>query len=445
MKKGSFLCLLIGMWTMTQINVIGFLGISELVIYLIAPWVYVKNVALLRRDKMSTLMNLLFLTMLSCLVSGWWNQNGMIETLKGFATIYGFWACIVVLYPMLRKNPDDLKWLLLGFAISGVISIFIFQPGSAYVGAINDRLSLQESVMGYALFWTNQINTWAQLPIKMSYLSIPVAYSICVPAAMSFYALISTASGRSAFLVGMFGVVLMCLGGKSYRALSRIRKNFTLIAVVILIGGLVFAYAYKFSAKTGLLGEAAQTKYETQVESKGRGEGLLAMIMGGRLEFFIGATACLQHPLLGCGPKAEDKEGLINYFFEKYGTYEDLESLAMQEQMRIAKGQLYRNIPAHSHIIVFWLWYGIVGAILWTYILCVMLKTLKNYMTAIPQWFGYFALILPSATWAVFFSPFGDRVQKAVLVCACFIVKNVFEGRIQLPSKMIKDILKHSK
>lgn len=445
MKKGALICLLIGMWTMTQINVVGFLGISELVIYLIAPFVYLKNMTLFKKDGMGKLMTLFFLTMISCLISGWWNQNGTIETIKGFATIYGFWACVVVLYPLLRKNPDDLKWLLCGFAISGVISIFIFQPGSAYVGAVMERQSLQESVMGYALFWTNQINTWSQLPIKMAFLSIPIAYSICIPTITSLYALISTSSGRGTFLLGMLGVVLMCLGGKSYRNLSRIRKRFTLIISSILFFGLVFAYGYKYTAKTGLLGEAAQLKYENQVVSKGRGEGLLAMIMGGRLEFFIGATACLQHPILGCGPKAEDREGLINYFFEKYGTYEDLEMLRKTEEMNISQGKYYRSIPSHSHIITFWLWYGIIGGMLWSYILWIMLKALKNYMTAIPQWFGYFALVLPSATWAVFFSPFGDRVAKAVLVCACFIAKNVYEKRIQLPQKMINEIIKHNK
>lgn len=445
MKRSSFLLLLIGMWTTTQINVIGFLGISELVIYLVAPLVYLRNRLLFKREGLGALMSLLFLTMASCLISGWWNQNGLIETIKGFATIYGLWASIVVLYPILRRSPDGLKWLMLGFAISGVISIFIFQPGSAYIGAINDRTSLQESVMGYALFWTVQINTWTQLPIVMGYLSIPLAYSVGVPMATSFYALLSTASGRSAFLVGMFGVLLMMLGGKSYHALSSIRKKFTSILILLLLGGLAFAYGYKYAAKTGLLGEAAQNKYELQVESRGRGEGLLGMIMGGRLEFFIGATACLKHPILGCGPKAEDREGLIRYFFDKYGTLEDLEMLNKQEKMRDAQGIMYRPIPAHSHIITFWLWYGIIGGILWIYILLIMLQTLKAHMTAIPQWFGYFALILPSATWAVFFSPFGDRVQKAVLICACFIVKNVSEGRVQLPHKMVLEVMKHDR
>lgn len=445
MKKGSLAALLIGMWSMTQVNVIGFLGISELIIYLIAPFVFMKNWPLFKKDGLGTLFLLLFLTMISCFISGWYNQSSFIDILKGFATVYGFFACITVIYPMLRSNPGNLKWFLVGIAISSVICAFVFQPGSSYVGAINDRKTLQESVMEYALFWPTQINTWTTLPIKVAYLQVPVIYALAVPFANAFYALFSTASGRSAFLVCMFGVLLLYIAGKTPKSLMRMKKKFVGLVVFILVGGLVFATFYKYAAKRGLLGEAAQTKYERQVLSSGRGEGILAMIMGGRLEFFIGATACLKHPVLGCGPKAEDKEGLIDYFFAKYGTYEDFEMLQRTQAMNASLGIFYKHIPAHSHIISFWLWYGIVGGLLWAYILVLMLKILKNYFGVIPQWVGYFALIMPSAALSVLFSPFGDRVAKSILVCACFVAKNVAEGRVSLPSYMVDEIRKHAK
>lgn len=443
MKKGSLVALLIGMWAMTQVNVIGFLGISELVMYLIAPFVFVKNWPMFKKDGMGTLFLLLFLTMISCVLSGWHNQCGLVGTIKGFATIYGFFASITVIYPLLRRNPCNLKWLLIGLAISSVICVFIFQPGSAYIAAINDRKSLQESVTSYALFWPQQISTWTTLPIKTAYLQIPTFYALAVPFFNALYALVSTASGRSAFLVGMFSTLLLHVAGKTPERLRHLKKKFVGLVVLMLVGGLIFANVYKYTAKHGFLGVAAQEKYEKQVVARGRGEGLLAIIMGGRLEFFIGATACLKHPILGCGPHAEDKEGLSDYFFEKYGTYEDLEMMKRQQAMDAAEGIGYRHIPAHSHIITFWLWYGIVGGMLWVYILILLLKTLKNNLGGIPQWVGYLALAMPGAAMSIFFSPFGDRVGKAVLVCACFVVKNVAERKVLLPRAMIDEIRKH--
>ena len=75
MKKGAMTALLIGMWAMTQVNVIGFLGISELVMYLIAPFILVQKWDMFKKDGMSILYMLLFLTMISCFVSGIYNQN----------------------------------------------------------------------------------------------------------------------------------------------------------------------------------------------------------------------------------------------------------------------------------------------------------------------------------------------------------------------------------
>lgn len=440
MKRENIPALLIGMWALTQINIIGFLGISELVMYLYAPFVLRHNWSLFKKDGLGTLFILLFLTMLSCIVSGLYNHCSPTAIIKGLATIYGLFAAITVIYPILRNDPDNLKWILIGLALSSVICVFIFQPGSAHVDGMSDRNSLQASVMGYPLFWIQQISTWCTLPIKIAYLHVPMWYMIGTPTALALYALISTASGRSTFLVMMFGVMLIYMTRTLSSNLLQRKKRFTIIVILVCTAGVCFATAYKYAAKQGLLGENAKIKYEKQVLNSGRGEGILAIIMGGRLEFFIGATACLKHPLLGCGPHAEDKEGLINYFFSKYGTYEDLEMLEKKRKMDALAGIYYQTIPAHSHIITFWLWYGIVGGIFWVYILLIFFQTLRNYFDAIPQWCGYLALILPSATLAIFFSPFGDRVMKGILVCVCFIVKNVTEGKLTLPQVMNDEI-----
>ncbi len=444
-----FWMFLIGMWSMTQIGVIGFIGISEVFIFLLAPFVYMQNRLLYKRDGLGTLYTLIFLTMASCWISGWYNKSGLIDTVKCFATIYGVFAGVTVMYPLLRYRPDSLKWFLFGVAISGVISIFIFQSGSAHTGAMGDgteftRKNLQESVMGYSLFWVSQVNTWVNLPIQMHYLSVPLIYSVGAPFSCAVYSLLSTSSGRSAFLVMAYSAVLLVIGGKSVKSLSVIRKKFLTIFVMLCVAGLVFATAYKYTARTGLLGEAAQQKYERQLAKYGKGGGsLLQMIISGRVEFFIGAAACLKHPILGCGPKAMDKEGIVREYYVKYGTPEELDNYEKTQAWNASLGIYYHKIPGHSHIISFWLWFGIMGGMLWVYILLLCIRTLKNYMSAIPQWFGYFALLLPTAIWAIFFSPFGDRMAKSVLICCCFIAKNVFERKIELPQPMICEVMKH--
>lgn len=430
---------LIGMWTMTQIGVVGYLGISEFVLFLIAPFIYLRNRLMFKRDGLGTFYALIFLTMVSCLISGLYNRCGLLDTIKGFASIYGLFAGVTVLYPMLRRNPDGLKWLLLGFAVSSVVSIFIFQSGAAHVGADVSRESLQTTVMSYSLFWIVLANRWFTLPIEMFYLRVPYIYSVFAPLSLAAYALLTTSSGRSAFLVLMFSVLLIALGGKSHRSLKVMRKNFMLVIVSLLVGGWCFGTFYKYAARNGYLGEKSREKYERQMGGK-KDQGILGMLISGRVEFFIGAMACVKHPFLGCGPKAVDKDGLVGRFYDKYGTAEEISAYTRSEMGRRQYGFGYRGIPAHSHIIAFWLWFGLPGAMLWLYVLCVMYRALKNYSSTVPQWYGYFAIMLPAALWAIFFSPFGDRVEKAALIACCFVVKNIYEGRVRLPDRMIYEL-----
>ena len=63
-------------------------------------------------------------------------------------------------------------------------------------------------------------------------------------------------------------------------------------------------------------------------------------------------------------------------------------------------------------------------------------------MAAVPQWFGYLAVFLPTMIWGVFFAPFGDRVgQTLPLVCILF-AKAVYERRILLSYNMQMEIAK---
>ena len=193
-----------------------------------------------KQDGLGNLFLLLFLTMLSCFISGYHNHNGMFSVIKGFATVYGFFACITVIYPRLRNNPDNLKWILIGLAISSVICVFIFQPGSAHADGVSDRKALQEAVMGYELFWVQQINTWATLPIKTAFLRLPLWYALVTPLVVSVFALVSTASGRSAFMVGMFGLLLLYSATKTKMDLRDMRRKFPRLVTYLLVCGIVF-------------------------------------------------------------------------------------------------------------------------------------------------------------------------------------------------------------
>ena len=435
-NKAGMLLLLYGIFSATQIHLIGFIGISEVAVFAVAPFVYFRDRAQLRKDGYSVYLLLSVCCLLGCVFSGIWNKAYLVDIIKTLAMIYALFAHIVVLHRLLWRDPGQMKWIFLGLAISKIISIFIFQPGSAHNSEAMTNDELIDSVVGYALFWVTLISTWVNLPVRMYYLSTPFWYSVAAPAFCSLYAIFSTSSGRSTFFVTALSVLILIFGRKSWISMRKICNHFGSIAIVLLIASLSLATIYKVGAKQGIFGAAMQEKYEKQMLGR---SGFLGILMGGRLEFFIGATAALQHPLIGVGPKAEDREGLVGYFMDKYGTEEDWKAYIGAQKMRLAQGASLSTIPAHSHIVSFWLWCGLPGLIFWIYALYLLYKTLSQNIWVVPQWFGYFALAIPSSVMAIFFSPFGDRTGDILLLTTCLMARAVAKGSIQLPEYMIEE------
>ena len=95
-RSVSLMMFLIGLFSQTQIRVVGSIGISELVVFLVAPIMYIGSYAVLRREKVTTILNLLLLAMFGCVISCWANATPFAAAMRGFAAPYGFFAGVVV-------------------------------------------------------------------------------------------------------------------------------------------------------------------------------------------------------------------------------------------------------------------------------------------------------------------------------------------------------------
>lgn len=62
------------------------------------------------------------------MAEGTLNHTDLISTLKGFSTIYGLWAGIVIFYVLLRKSPMSFRWYLLGGGIF-ICPVYVFFSG----------------------------------------------------------------------------------------------------------------------------------------------------------------------------------------------------------------------------------------------------------------------------------------------------------------------------
>ena len=441
-KRYGWYLFLLGTFSATQIRLGGSIGISEIVICLIAPFVFVTDYHELRQDKMLKVTWLSILVMVGCVIACISNATPFDAAIRGFATTYVMFSALVVGHRLIRRCPTGVKWFYLGVAISVVINVFAFQSGTelSIYGGGETGLDAAEGIMRSPIFWIVRLQEWLFLPIRGWYLQTPIGYSIFAPVAFAMFSIFTSVSGRSAAATTLMMSFIVLCGGKKVSKLKSLSRSSGLLLILSAAAMVGISSVYKQAAKAGILGERALLKYEGQ--SKGRKKmGILAMLMAGRVEFFVGTYACLQKPLTGYGPWAIDKDGFYEDFIIKYGDSDDIAQFDKGKKWQERMG--YRRvgrIPAHSHIVSFWLWYGIAGLIFWLYVLFHFMRYFKKDLATVPQWFGPVGVFAVPFLWNFFFSPLGSRVPTAIFIVLIMMTRAVRLGRFQLPPEMIQEI-----
>lgn len=415
-KRDAFWLFMIGCFSMTQLKFGAKIGISEAGCLLAMPFIFMRDYVSYRRDGVSMYFNLALFWIAGALFSDLYNHSLFAQVIRGFSVPLSVLACSVCIYHFLRRNPANLKWLLFGIAVSSVISIFVFQRGSAGdLAAEGDAVGAIEAVVGYKLFWVNTIKTWLVLPIQTMYLKMPSIY--VVPAMLCVAFVSAKSGGRSAFAMTVLGLALLLIGGKRVEKMGRI-KRFLPILILVMMGMMgIIKSAYSYAAAHGYLSEEETIKYQRQTA---KGSDFKSLLMAGRGDFFIGLIAALDKPIVGHGSRAMDYHGYERDFIERYGTIEEVE----RYNKNVAQGYLH-GIRAHSHVISFWMWHGLAGLLFWVYIFYLAVQTIRKRMDLIPEWFGFLAIALSEFMWDYFFSPFGLRVSGCAFFCAMLILVRV--------------------
>lgn len=421
-SKNSYIMFLLGLFSQTHIHIVGSIAISEFVMFIIAPFVFVANSSILKRERIAPTLFLLVLAMVGCVLSGIHNHTPIVTFLKGFASPYGFFAGVVVFYVVLRKFPSSFKWYLLGSAISYVICTFVFQQDFEYVEAYNRYGDISEGIMSGSIYWIGRLNGFVMWPIQGLYLQCPLTYSVLGTLVFGFWSILTSTSGRSMALMSILSATIIYIGGKSPRKMASVQKHFFLMLLVIAVVGISFKNAYSYAASAGLLGYDAQMKYEVQTR---QGRGALSLIRAGRGDVFAGAYVCSKNPFWGYGPWALDWNGLYAEYLRKYGDVVEYEKRVEYDARMLSGSDKVRLLPAHSAIFGWWLWYGVLALPIWFYILYLIYDVLRHRMSAIPEFFGYFACGIPNMLWGLFFSPFGQRLPWAFFVAMLLLARKV--------------------
>lgn len=415
-RSAAMWLFLIGLFSQTQLKLGAKIGISELGCCLTALFLFVRDYVSYKREGVAIYFNLLLVWMLGALFSDFCNNSFFEQVIRGFSVPLAIFSVSVCIYHFLRKNPNNLKWLIFGIALSSVLSIFIFQRGSAGdMAAEGDIEGAIERVVGYKLFWTNMIKTWLDIPVQTLYLKMPFFY--VVPALLTVAIANFIGGGRSMFAVSILSLLLVIIGGKKVTTMTRVRRFFPLIGCAMIVAMVAVKGIYSYAASHGYLNEYETAKYQRQTA---QGSDAKSLLLAGRSDFFIGLFAALDKPIIGWGSQALDIHGYERDFLDKYGTIEEIEEF----KKRYVKGYVHA-IRAHSHVICYWMWHGVAGLAFWLYILWLVIQTIRKRLAYVPEWFGYLAIALPEFLWDYFFSPFGLRVTECALFCALLVLARI--------------------
>lgn len=431
-KKLTFLWFILGLGSRLQI--VASLSITEIIVLASAPFLFLKNYRQLKNDGLGPFFILSVMVIVGCIIASVINHTPIQYVIRGMAATCIVACSIIFSHWMLRRDPGGFKWFILGLPISAILSTFFFRS-AVEVATLGDST---EEIMAGPIFWISRLNPLVMAATKGWYLHVPTVINVCAPIFMASFAILTSISGRSSALTTLAFAMLVVIGGKSRRSISRISRHFWMLCTI----GLCFissAYmAYKISASRGWLGEDARKKYESQTKG-GRG-GVFQLLVGGRAESFIGLLACRDKPIIGWGPWAKDEGGYVEEFMVKYGTWEDVANLMKMREWYGKLGVSDSMLPCHAAITEFWAWYGIWGLVFWLYIVYVMVRYLKQDVFAVPQWYAWLACSVPGMFWALFFSPFSDRFGFPLFVVACLMARAVRKGKFQLPNEMIAEM-----
>lgn len=440
-KVSSLLLFLLGLGSETKLFFIGAIALSELVIFFIAPFLLLKNWGIMKREGFLPFIYMLALAIGGMFISSYWNHSPFPYVFKMFAIFYGMLSFYVVFYSLLHDNFSGIGWFFLGLFISGIITIWVLNPsaevsssGFTYIADAD-----AEEIIKGPLFWIGKVRGLGQLPIMAAYLKTPLLYSILTPILFVAFAMLTTVTGRAQSMCVLVAGVMMLLGQKSKKRMQSISRHFWVFMTVGVLVLFSYKFVYSHAAASGYLGDEARIKYEHQTN---RGKGAISMLVAGRTEFFIALSAIVDHPIIGFGPRAEDTHGYAENFLLKYGTDQDILGYYYYLRQSMAHG-VVRGIPTHSQIMAAWLWCGLPGLVFYLWILYVIYQHLRYFVSAVPQWFGYFALTIPTVVWSIFFNPFSDRRSLPLLIVLMFFARAVRNQKVMLPYEMELEAKKH--
>jgi hypothetical protein len=350
----------------------------------------------------------LLLSVLSCLFSCFIINYDFDGILKNIAIIVFLIPGTYVLFWLLNDKPERVKYYLVGVILSDLLVRFFFPQFSDLV--VNQRgmtFDEQDEVLFYYTYSPYFILIITLLYEKFSTLTLFFLFI--------FGFVFLWGGSRANFLIYLMSATILIFTGLNHditRIEQKIKKYKFTFLFFIVIAGFGISKTYSYLAETGMLGGAAQAKYEMQTVSK-------AGILGGRSSFFRGLIAVKHHPIIGVGSASNAKINDGQIILKEYQNFAGEYTIG---------SNIIKNISGHSTILDWWLSFGLLSLPFWIWIIMLCCKCLTKYFFLSKQLTAYMIVGTISLLWDIFFSPFGFRIRYEVMIALIIILKHQYEN-----------------
>jgi len=393
--KTDKLVLLLGFLVTIKIRIVGMFSGAELI--LMAMLVFKNNNQYKSNPYVTKLWWLAILWMVGTIASNIYNHVDQLDFVKGVFFLVVLILIIPPIYSLLYDKPERLVLFFLGYGFGQVLAPYTTTDADlaeALDADVYVFYGIMAAVAGVSyLIYLKGYQT----------LGLYLRYGIAV------YGLFNMA--RNPFLTGSIAFFLLYLLRKEndndikatmYSFKRKIPRYFLIAMVAVLAADSI----YEPLAANGTLGYEAQMKYYKQKMSGS------SALEGGRGETFMGIQLIKENPVWGYGSYAKDKNDAFHYRY------------AMEHNTDYFwTGDWDRLLPGHSHIVGAWVQNGVLGGIIWLFVLFMCWKVfVSGCILCEPRMLCLLMFQMCAFLWDLCFSPFGDRTFTMFFIITLFII-----------------------
>ena len=381
----AFAAFLTPTFVWVEFTLVGRIFLPELILFALLPALLIRRGGMLTDPLPRTVLLLAVLWLLAQILTDVIRASDFRDYGRGWARIALTALNFCSLYLLLHRSRRRIVLFALGMAVGGYLA-FLLNP-SPYFENFPWKFSLGPSTALAAVVaavWLPGLGAFAALPI----LAVGI-YSMSVGA---------RALAGVAIMTGLYMILNRIMGRRRGRTAGfSLGRSSLVLAGAIAAAALVIEF-YAYMAAQGWLDERSRNVYEFH------SQGPLGFLLGGRPEFLASTRAVLDSPLIGHGSWAKNPD-YVAYLLDLGGFSYRLPELHQIEQ---------DLIPTHSHLMGSWVEAGILGTVLWLWVLLLVFRVLMvQYMLSDPivPLVGFAAFLM---VWDIFFSPFGAERRYTV-------------------------------